>query len=71
MTKIKAFSSCIGLSLLILVGAAHGQSEMMNGDMMMGGWFMAICILFGVLVFVALILAIGALLKYLLGKRDK
>jgi hypothetical protein len=76
MMKVKmAFSSFTAFLLLILAGVAHGQSEMMDGDMMMdgnmmmGGWFMVICILLGILLFVALVLSILALLKYLFGKK--
>ena len=36
---------------------------------MMGGWGMAISILFAVLLFIVLILVILALLKYLFGKK--
>jgi uncharacterized membrane protein len=41
------------------------NSNMMDGGMMMGGGMMIACILFGVLVVVALVLGILALVKYL------
>lgn len=69
----KLLGASVGLLMLMLItGAAIAQSEqnmMMDGCMMMSGWGMAIYIVFGVLLFIVLILAIFALLKYLFGKK--
>ncbi len=43
-------------------------SNMMDGGMMMGGGMMVACIVLGVLAFIALVLAILALIKYLRSK---
>lgn len=77
MERFKHFLSlCFGL---FLITASHGlvaQSDrmmddaMMDNGMMMSGWAMLVCVVFGVLLFVALILSILALLKYLFGKKD-
>ena len=64
-------SALIALSTLLMADVSIAQSEqgMMEGCMMMSGWGMAIYILFGILLFILLILAILALLKYLFGKK--
>lgn len=63
----------IGLLMVMsITGTAFAQSQssmMMEGCMMMSGWGMAVYILFGILLFIVLILAILALLKYLFGKK--
>lgn len=41
----------------------------MGGESMMGGWMMALCMLFGLLVLIVLVLAIFALVKYLRSDR--
>lgn len=43
-------------------------SSMMDGGMRMGGGMMVACLVFGVLAFTFLVLAILALIKYLRGK---
>lgn len=48
--------------------AQTGERTMMNNGMMGGGWMMFACVLLGLLLFIALILSILALLKYLRGK---
>lgn len=67
-----------GLLTAGLVTAAYAAQDpasgmmnepgMMDGGMMMGGGMMVACILFGVLVLVALVLGIFALIKYLRSK---
>lgn len=42
-----------------------GQSMMSDGGMMMSGPMMLVCMLFGLLILVALVLAILSLIKYL------
>lgn len=40
-----------------------------DGGLMMSGWFMALCVVLGLLVLVALVLGIMALVKYLFFKK--
>ncbi|MBB3059878.1 hypothetical protein [Microbulbifer rhizosphaerae] len=56
--------------LIPLLGASAANAQ--PGDMMMmsmGGWGVAVCVILGILIFVALVLAIMALLKYLFGRK--
>lgn len=76
MKTIAAISTALLTSGLASIAyAAPGQTSgmmsdpnMMEGGKMMGGGMMAVCIVFGILVFVALVLGILALLKYLRSK---
>jgi hypothetical protein len=42
---------------------------MADGGMVMSGWFMALCIVLGLLLLVALVLGIMSLVKYLFFKK--
>lgn len=76
MKTISAMSTALLTSGLATIAyAAPGQTSgmmsdpnMMEGGKMMGGGMMIICIVFGVLIFVALVLGIVALIKYLRSK---
>ncbi|MBA2410153.1 MAG: hypothetical protein H0V62_10405 [Gammaproteobacteria bacterium] len=57
------------LSLIAFYPAASVAGMMAENGMMMGGWFMLLCMAVVVLLFVALVLAIMALVKYLLSKQ--
>lgn len=68
MLKLTAFLAFLSASTVVFAQQAPG--EMMREGMMMSGPMMAICMLFGVLVFIVLVLALVALIKYLRsGKR--
>lgn len=67
---MRATNAFIALTFLVLSqSVAHAAQPMSAGMMddghMMGGWMMAVCMLFGLLVLVALVLGIFALVKYL------
>lgn len=69
MLYTKFLSPLFVLLILVIPHVAWTQSDMMMDDgMMMSGWMMLLCILFGVLLFLALVLSILALLKYLFRK---
>lgn len=60
------------LILALMTGVSIAQPEqnmMMDGCMMMSGWGMVVYVIFGILLFIVLILAILALWKYLFGKK--
>lgn len=70
MNYVKFLSPFSGLLILMAANSASAQSDMMmDGCMMMSGWMMLVWIALGLLLFVALVLAILALLKYLSGKK--
>lgn len=71
MKTIAATSTALLTSGLASVAyAAPGRTSGMMSDpnMMEGGKMMAVCIVFGILIFVALVLGIFALIKYLRSK---
>lgn len=69
MTYFKSLSSLYALVALVTVNVASAQSDMMMDDsMMMNGWLMVFCLALGIMLFIVLLLAILALLKYLLKK---
>lgn len=52
-------------------GAGQMTDGMMGGGgMMMSGWMMLVCAVFGLMLLAVLVLVILALLKYLRGERD-
>lgn len=67
---MRGFSALVALMILALPRSiAHAAQPMGAGMMgdghMMDGWMMAVCMLFGLLVLVALVLGIFAMVKYL------
>lgn len=67
--------SAIAASILWMITSAllaQGESGMMMNDGMMmgGGWSAIACVVFGVLLFILLILGILALWKYLFGTKS-
>lgn len=70
LVKLSSFALTVLMATLPASAALAqaGQEGMMDNGMMGGGWIMIACVLLGILLFIALILAILALLKYLLGK---
>lgn len=57
------------LASLVLLLAASGAGAQPDHGMMIGGWGHAVWWILGVLIFMALLLAILALLKYLFGRK--
>lgn len=61
------FRTSLFLTLFVfLTGIAHAAEPSMMTDGMMGGWLMMVaCVVLGLLLFIVLVLAIFALIKYL------
>lgn len=73
---MKLSKTWVSVPLLLMVAnmvhaavSADPGGMMMGGERMMGGWMMALCMLFGLLVLIVLVLAVFALLKYLRSDR--
>lgn len=72
---MKLWKTLVSVPLLLMVAnmvhaaASASPGGMMGGENMMGGWMMALCMLFGLLVLIVLVLAILALVKYLRSDR--
>lgn len=70
MYHAKLFSLFFALLILMVANVVSAQTDMMmDNGMMMSGWAMLACVVFGILLFVALVLAILALLKYLFSNK--
>lgn len=73
---MKPWKTLLSVPLLFMVAnmvhaaaSAEPGGMMMGGEGMMGGWMMALCMLFGLLVLVVLVLGVLALVKYLRSDR--
>lgn len=72
---MKLWRTLVFVPLLFMMAGMAGAAAsadpggMMGGESMIGGWMMALCMLFGLLVLIVLVLAIFALVKYLRSDR--
>lgn len=67
--KTLVFAPLLFVANMTQAVATADPGSMMGGESMMGGWMMALCMLFGLLVLIVLVLAILALVKYLRSDR--
>jgi uncharacterized membrane protein len=73
---MRGFIALLALMILALPRSIANAAQpmgagMMDGAHMMGGWMMAVFMLFGLLVLVALVLGIIAVVKYLRSGRHR